>query len=100
MTRALVGAALAALVLAATATAGDAADPAQLWIHRHYPMCCDHRDCRPARADRLKSGGWVVLWEGQVLPYSGPVRASPAGATYACVLAGVVRCLFVAGGSS
>lgn len=85
---------LAGLFWLAAARADDATD----WIHKNFPMCCDHRDCMAVRA-RPSATGWIVDWHGGPVSYAGPLRPSPNDSVIACGTQSHIRCLFIPGGT-
>jgi hypothetical protein len=66
------------------------------WIHKNYPRCCNHLDCKPATV-KWTPNGWMVndaehlVAEKDVIPW-------PFGEPFACMVGGKVRCLFLNSG--
>lgn len=93
-------AALAAIVCA-IAGAAHAHDH---WINAmrlHDPVsgawCCDERDCAavPAGGVAERSGGYLVVETGELIPYARVIWRSPDGAWWRCrnLATGATRCL-------
>ena len=70
--------------------------PQYTWIHKNYPRCCNHLDCKPASV-KWTPNGWEVqgaehyVAEKDAIPW-------PFGEPFACMVGGKVRCLFLNSG--
>jgi hypothetical protein len=97
---------VAAAVVALTMCAPPAFahDPYGSWkIPGTNTSCCDHRDCRPARARMDENERWEA-WDGQRWIKVPPDRVlkipSPDGRSHLCELHGAVLCFVPAGPKS